>query len=116
MDQFHAPAPQTQDGMTAPAPKTAPKPPVKPKVQPADPTTLAGQDEESVIRLLGPPATTQFKGTAKVLVWRSDLCAFDVLMFQDVKSGTWRTLSWLVEDGSATLSATGCFGSIKGSR
>jgi len=118
MDQVHPPRPAQQP---AKAPTRQPeaiapsrKPPPKPKQ--ADPAVLADLDEDGVEKMLGPPAVVQFRGTAKIAVWRSEICAFDVLMFQDVKSGTWRTLSWQMEDGAGTRSVAICFGSIEGNR
>ena len=118
VQEQHKPAPAPplpQARPKVPEPKPVDPKPVEPKPV-ADPALLNGLEEDAVTKMLGPPDSTQLKGTGKILVWHSDLCSFDILMFQDVKTGTWRTLGWQVEDGSGTLSTPLCFGSIKGSR
>ena len=123
LDQFSAPPSSTSPSAAQPAPPDSPhKPPVSQPVKPQpakpappelSPTELSGRDEASVLTLLGPATATRLQGSARVLVWKTATCTFDVILFADVKDGSWRVLSWDTE-GSTPIPA--CYEMLRGNR
>ena len=120
------PAPPAAWTPAVPPPKPAPQPPSKripvppPKPappEPGNPDELINLNEEAVIRLLGPPATTHNDGAARILSYQSDGCGLDVILFLDVKDGTLRVLSYQLNDSRGQgAKVAACYDELRSTR
>jgi hypothetical protein len=61
---------------------------------------LVGLDEQRVIELLGPPATTEDRAPARIWHYKSSRCELDLVFYMEMRTGRMRTLHYDFKSGA----------------